>query len=94
MKMVSVPCLMVALLTSLLIVPEVQPSPAASSRCLRSCVRCKEMFGQFFLGHVCARTCLQTHQHFKVVCTDIDSVKPFLDINSLMDYEYYDEEMQ
>ena len=84
--------LVVALLSSLLLVQEVQTFPPTPSCCLRSCVRCKQMFGQYFLGHLCTDTCLTKQTNFKVVCTDIKSVRPFLDISSLMDYDYYDEE--
>merc|ERR1711936_903187 len=30
-------------------------SRSSYSRCLRTCVHCKEMYGKFFLGHLCAR---------------------------------------
>ena len=68
-------------------------SRSTYSRCLRTCVHCKEMYGQFFLGHLCAQTCISKRGNFKAVCTDITSIKPFLDLASLMDYDYDDVEM-
>merc|ERR1712146_208178 len=62
-------------------------SRTSYSRCLRTCVHCKQMYGKFFLGHLCAQTCISKHGNFKAVCTDIHSIKPFLDMASLMDYD-------
>ena len=83
-----------ALLLSLLILlslPASTTSRTSYSRCLRSCVHCKEMYGQYFLGHLCAQTCISKHGNFRAVCTDIHSIKPFLDVASIMDYDYDDD---
>merc|ERR1712088_986479 len=72
------------LLLSLLIllcVPASTSSRTSYSRCLRSCVHCKEMYGHYFLGHLCAQTCISKHGNFKAV----------LDVASIMDYDYDDE---
>ena len=83
----------VLLLSLLILLSLPAPSTARTSysRCLRSCVHCKEMYGQYFLGHLCAQTCISKHGNFRAVCTDITSIKPFLDLASIMDYDYDDE---
>ena len=68
-------------------------SRSSYSRCLRTCVHCKEMYGKFFLGHLCAQACINKRGKFKAICTDITSIKPFLDLVSLMDYDYDDVEV-
>ena len=75
----------------LLCLPAPTTSRTSYSRCLRTCVHCKEMYGQYFLGHLCAQTCISKHGNFRAVCTDIHSIKPFLDVASIMDYDYDDE---
>ena len=58
------------------------------SSCLRSCHHCKEMYGRNFSGHRCARTCIKRKGNFKAVCTDLHSIKNFLDLASLVDYDW------
>ena len=71
-----------------LLVSPTSSRPGRRSRCLRSCVRCKEMFGQFFLGHLCAEACTARHGNFRAVCTDIHSIRPFLDLERLIHYDF------
>ena len=77
-----------ALLLFLLMV-FVTPSSSRSSysNCLRSCVHCKEMYGKYFLGHLCAQKCIKKRGQFKAVCTDLHSIRTFLDLGSLLDYD-------
>ena len=63
-------------------------SRSSYSRCLRTCVHCKEMYGKFFLGHLCAEACTARHGNFRAVCTDIHSIRPFLDLERLIHYDY------
>ena len=46
------------------------------------------MFGQFFLGHLCAEACTARDGNFRAVCTDIHSIRPFLDLERLIHYDY------
>ena len=58
-------------------------SKTSYSKCLQSCVHCKNMFGKYFLGHLCARKCIKERGHFMAVCTQLDSIRAFLDLASI-----------
>merc|ERR1712117_7368 len=58
------------------------------SSCFRSCHHCKEMYGRNFSGHRCAKTCIKRKGNFKAVCTDLHSIKNFLDLANLVDYDW------
>merc|ERR1712083_62431 len=60
------------------------------SACLRSCHHCKQLYGHNFAGHLCARTCLRRQGEWEAVCTDLHSIRPFLDLSKLVDYDWAD----
>ena len=78
------------LLISILLLSFVSSSLCRSpySSCLRSCHHCKEMYGHNFSGHRCAKKCIRRKGNFKAVCTDLQSIRPFLDLASLVDYDW------
>ena len=78
------------LLISILLLSFISSSLCRSphSSCLRSCHHCKEMYGHNFSGHRCAKTCIRRKGNFKAVCTDLHSIRPFLDLASLVDYDW------
>ena len=80
------------LLISVILVIWIESSASKSpySSCLRSCHHCKEMYGHSFSGHRCAKTCIRRKGNFKAVCTDLHSIRPFLDLTSLVDYDWAD----
>lgn len=46
--------------------------------CMRNCILCKKMLGNFFEGHLCADTCLKYKGKMIPDCEDIASISPFL----------------
>jgi hypothetical protein len=48
------------------------------------------MYGHHFSGHLCARSCLGRRGSAKPVCTDLPSIRGFLDLSSLADYAWAD----
>ena len=47
--------------------------------CLRNCHHCKTHFGDFFVAHLCAKTCTQLRGRLEINCKDLVSIAPFLD---------------
>jgi len=45
------------------------------------------MYGEYFLGHLCAEKCLSKRGKFKAVCNSLHSIKPFLNLGMLDDDE-------
>merc|ERR1712106_562452 len=80
------------LFISILLLSFVSPSLCRSqySSCFRSCHHCKEMYGHNFSGHRCAKKCIREKGNFKAICTDLHSIKNFLDLASLVDYDWAD----
>merc|ERR1711874_547043 len=70
-------CMASLLLISTLLLSFVSPSLCRSqySSCFRSC-------------HRCAKACIRRKGEFKAVCTDLHSIKNFLDLASLVDYDW------
>merc|ERR1712241_47173 len=83
-RLVVIACLMV------MMVPGSRSRKVSYSRCLGSCVHCKEMYGSYFRGHLCAQACLKQRGQFRAVCSSLSSVRPFLDIGRLLDYDEQD----
>ena len=48
------------------------------------------MYGSYFRGHLCAQACLKQRGQFRAVCSSLSSVRPFLDIGRLLDYDEQD----
>merc|ERR1712013_220801 len=78
--------LFITILLISLVSPSLSRSPYSS--CFRSCHHCKEMYGRNFSGHRCAKTCISREGNFQAVCTDLHSIKNFLDLVSLVDYDW------
>merc|ERR1711971_845893 len=66
-------------------------SASPTAVCLRSCHHCKQMYGHHFSGHLCARSCLEHRGSSRPVCTALPSIKRFLDLSSLADYRWSDD---
>ena len=81
------------LLISILLLSFISSSLCRSqySSCFRSCHHCKEMYGHNFSGRRCAKKCIRKNGDFKAVCTDINSIAHFLDLASLVDYDWADD---
>ena len=56
----------------------IEASPIIGS-CLQDCQMCQVMYGENFIGHCCAKTCLKTLGAIKPDCTDLTSIAPCLD---------------
>ncbi|XP_046968332.1 eclosion hormone-like [Vanessa cardui] len=46
--------------------------------CLENCAQCKKMFGSWFEGPLCAKSCIQFQGKLIPDCEDIASIAPFL----------------
>ena len=82
------PLLLLLAVLLLLLPPPSQSSPVSS--CLRSCHHCKQMYGHHFSGHLCARSCLSRRGQARPICTSLPSIKSFLDLSSIADYDWAD----
>ena len=56
----------------------IEASPMIGS-CLQDCQVCQVMYGEHFIGHCCAKTCLKTFGAIKPDCNDLKSIAPCLD---------------
>ena len=60
----------------------IEASPMIGS-CLQECQVCQVMYGEHFIGHCCAKTCLKTFGAIKPDCNDLKSIAPCLDVSVL-----------
>ena len=79
-------------LITFLPLPSLSHSTFPSAACLRSCSTCKQMYGGNFRGHLCATGCLESRgSSWRPVCTDLPSIRSFLDLSSLTNFRWSDE---
>merc|ERR1712130_513552 len=80
-------------LITLLPLPSFSYSTFPSAACLRSCTTCKQMYGGNFKGHLCAMGCIESRgSSWRPVCTDLPSIRSFLDLSSLASFRWSDED--
>ncbi|XP_066583268.1 eclosion hormone isoform X2 [Prorops nasuta] len=46
--------------------------------CIRNCAQCKNMFGRYFKGEMCADLCVKSNGDFIPDCEDVASIERFL----------------
>merc|ERR1712130_68640 len=75
------------------LLPSFSYSTFPSAACLRSCTTCKQMYGGNFKGHSCAMGCIESRgSSWRPVCTDLPSIRSFLDLSSLASFRWSDED--
>ncbi|KAK9703269.1 Eclosion hormone [Popillia japonica] len=71
------------LFTLLFLSTFVRPNPLFTGICIKNCAQCKEMYGKYFYGQLCADTCVEFKGRRIPNCEDIGSIAPFLLFNDL-----------
>ena len=61
--------------------------------CLRNCRICQSMYGAKFDAHGCAHHCIRLRGQLPPQCTDLSSIKDFVDPDFFQDLNQSDEEM-
>ncbi|GJQ74861.1 putative eclosion hormone [Trypoxylus dichotomus] len=69
------------LLSILFLTAFVRPSPLFTGICIKNCAQCKEMYGKYFYGQLCADSCVKYKGSIIPNCEDIASIAPFLILN-------------
>jgi len=49
--------------------------------CMKNCGQCESMYGAYFEGDLCAKSCFQMKGTFIPDCIDVASIAPFLNRN-------------
>ena len=49
--------------------------------CMKNCEQCKSMYGAYFEGDLCAKSCFRLKGAFIPDCIDVASIRPFLNKN-------------
>lgn len=49
--------------------------------CMKNCEQCKNMYGSYFEGDLCAKSCFRLKGAFIPDCIDVASIGPFLNKN-------------
>lgn len=49
--------------------------------CMKNCEQCKSMYGAYFEGDLCAKSCFRLKGAFIPDCIDVASIGPFLNKN-------------
>ncbi|KRT84595.1 hypothetical protein AMK59_1176, partial [Oryctes borbonicus] len=68
-------------LSTLLLATFVNSSPLFTGICIKNCAQCKEMYGKYFYGQLCADSCVKYKGSIIPNCEDIASIAPFLILN-------------
>lgn len=60
---------------------EMVESADALYLCMKNCEQCESMYGAYFEGELCAKSCFQRRGSFIPDCIDVASIAPFLNKN-------------
>lgn len=63
----------------LLVVIGATKSTKKIRHCLKNCHKCKRHYGDLFVSHLCARTCIKHEGRIRVNCKNLRSITPYLD---------------
>lgn len=73
----------IILISSLLVVLAINTVEPADTLylCMKNCEQCKSMYGAYFEGDLCAKSCFRLKGAFIPDCIDVGSIGPFLNKN-------------
>ena len=72
--------LMLSLWLLLMVAPLTQAADSLYL-CMKNCEQCKSMYGAYFEGDLCAKSCFRMKGSFIPDCIDMASIGPFLNQN-------------
>lgn len=73
--------LLVALALACLIMATAVESADTLYLCMKNCEQCKSMYGAYFEGDLCAKSCFRLKGAFIPDCIDVSSIGAFLNKN-------------
>lgn len=77
----SVGCFMLGIVVIATVLMKSAESADTLYLCMKNCEQCKSMYGAYFEGDLCAKSCFRAKGAFIPDCIDISSIGNFLNKN-------------